>query len=446
MEHTVEKISGNKVKISFKAPAADFEHAIEKAYLKMRGQINVPGFRKGKAPRKLIERMYGESIFFDDALEAIFPEAYMTAVEANDLKPVGRPEVDVQEMEAGKDLVFSCEVFVMPEFTLGEYKGVAVTRKSATVTAEQIDARIAQEQKRVARSIDIVDRALENGDKAELDYSGSVDGVKFDGGTAEHQTLVIGSGNFIPGFEEGMVGMMVGEERDVKVTFPEEYHAEELKGKDAVFSVKLHAITCEELPEIDDEFATEVSDFDTLAEYRADLEKTMLEAATAQTDEAAKQTLIDNVVANTEIDIPAPMVEEKLNDMMEQMGYRMQQQGFSMEQYLGMLGQTEQQMREMYRSEAMNNVKTELVINEIVKTEAIEADDSDVDTMLGEYAVAMNQTLEQLKESFAPEQLDYFKQRARINKAFDMLWDHAVVTEEAAEESESVEAAEETEA
>lgn len=445
MENTVERISGNKVKISFKAPAADFEHAVEKAYLKMRGQINVPGFRKGKAPRKLIERMYGESVFFDDALEALFPEAYMTAVDENDLKPVGRPEVDVEEMELGKDLLFSCEVFVMPEFTLGEYKGVAVSRKNASVSAEQIDARIAQEQKRVARSLDITDRALANGDKAALDYSGSVDGELFAGGTAENQTLVIGSGNFIPGFEEGMVGMMVGEERDVKVTFPAEYHAEELKGKEAVFHVKLNGITCEELPEIDDEFATEVSDFDTLAEYRADVEKQLMVAADAQADEAAKQSLIDAVVANTEIDIPAPMADEKLDEMMEQIGYRMQQQGFSMEQYLGMLGQTEQQMREMYRPEAINNVKTELVINEIVKVEGIEADDSDVDNMLGEYATAMNQTLDQLKESFGAEQLNYFKQRARVNKAFDMLWDNAVVTEaEEAEETEEV--VEETEA
>ena len=288
MEHTVEKLSSNKVKISFKAPAADFEEAVEKAYLKMRGQISVPGFRKGKAPRKLIERMYGAGVFYEDALEILFPDAYMSAVKDNDLKPVGRPEPDVQEMEAGKDLAFSCEVFVFPDVKLGQYKGVEVARRVHKVTADEVDARIEQERKRVARSVDVTDRALENGDKAELDYAGTVDGVAFAGGTAEHQTLVIGSGNFIPGFEEQMVGMTIGEERDLKVTFPEQYHAEDLKGKDAVFHVKLHAITREELPDVDDEFAAEVSDFDTLAEYRADLEKKMQEAADAQAGEAAR--------------------------------------------------------------------------------------------------------------------------------------------------------------
>ena len=430
MEHTVEKLSGNKVKISFKAPAADFEQAVEKAYLKMRGQISVPGFRKGKAPRKLIERMYGAGVFYEDALEILFPEAYMTAVKDNDLKPVGRPELDVQEMEAGKDLTFSCEVFVMPDVKLGEYKGVEVTRRVRKVTAEEVDGRIEQERKRVARSVDVTDRALENGDKAELDYAGSVDGKAFAGGTAEHQTLVIGSGNFIPGFEEQMVGMTIGEERDLHVTFPGQYHAEELKGKEAVFHVKLHAITREELPELDDEFAAEVSDFDTLAEYRADLEKKMQEAADAQAEEAARQTLVDTVVRNAECDVPDPMVEEKLDDMMQQMGWRMQQQGFSLEQYLKMIGQTEAQMRDMYRSEALNNVKTELVIDEIIKAEKLEAEDADVDKLLEDYTAAMNQTVEQLRESFSAEQLDFFKHRACMNKALDLIWDNAKVTDE----------------
>ena len=354
----------------------------------------------------------------------------MTAVKDNDLKPVGRPELDVQEMEAGKDLAFSCEVFVMPDVKLGEYKGVEVTRRVRKVTAEEVDGRIEQERKRVARSVDVTDRALENGDKAELDYAGSVDGKAFAGGTAEHQTLVIGSGNFIPGFEEQMVGMTIGEERDLHVTFPGQYHAEELKGKEAVFHVKLHAITREELPELDDEFAAEVSDFDTLAEYRADLEKKMQEAADAQAEEAARQTLVDTVVRNAECDVPDPMVEEKLDDMMQQMGWRMQQQGFSLEQYLKMIGQTEAQMRDMYRSEALNNVKTELVIDEIIKAEKLEAEDADVDKLLEDYTAAMNQTVEQLRESFSAEQLDFFKHRACMNKALDLIWDNARVTDE----------------
>ncbi len=434
MEHTIEKLSGNKVKIAFKVPADDFEQAIQKAYLKLRGQIAVPGFRKGKAPRKLIEKMYGPAIFYEDALDVVFPDAYMTAVRENDLHPVSAPSLSgIDVMEAGKDLEFACEVFVMPEVKLGDYKGVEIAKKVRNVTAEDVDNRIESERKRVARSIEVTDRALENGDNAELDYSGSVDGVKFEGGTAEHQHLVIGSGSFIPGFEEQMIGMTIGEERDLNVKFPEEYHSEDLKGKDAVFHVKLHAITREELPELDDDFASEVSDFDTMAEYRADVEKKLQEAAAAQADEAARNALIEKVVENAEVDIPDPMVEDKLNDMMQEMGWRMQQQGFSMEMYLKMLGQTEAQMRDMYRAEAKKNVKTELVLDEIIKAESVEADGADVDKLLESYASAMNQTLDQLKEQFNAEQMDYFKHRAQVTKALDMIWDNAKVTEESAE-------------
>lgn len=434
MEHTIEKLTGNKVKISFKVPAADFEQAIEKAYLKTRGQIAVPGFRKGKAPRKLIEKMYGAAIFYEDALDVVFPDAYMSAITANELKPVSQPSLtDIAVMEAGKDLEFTCEVYVMPEVKLGEYKGIEVVRKANKVTEEAIDARIEQERKRVARSVEVTDRALENGDNAELDYSGSVDGVKFEGGTAEHQHLVIGSGSFIPGFEEQMIGMTIGEERDLNVKFPEQYHSEDLKGKDAVFHVKLHAITREELPELDDEFAAEVSDFDTLAEYRADVAKKLEEAAKAQAEETARQSMIDTVIANAEIELPAPMIESKLDDMMQEMNWRMQQQGFSMEQYLQMLGQTEAQMRDMYRSQAEIDLKGEMVIDEIIKAEGVEADEADVDKLLGSYASAMNQTIDQLKEQFSAEQMDYFKHRAQVSKTLDMLWENAKVTDEEAE-------------
>ncbi|MEG0268970.1 MAG: trigger factor [Clostridia bacterium] len=430
MQHTVEKLSGSKVKISFKVPAAQFDEAIDKAYLKSRGSINVPGFRKGKAPRKLIERMYGDMVFYDDALELLFPEAYTTAVKENQLMPVGRPELDVQEMEKGKDLVFSCDVFVMPEITLGEYKNLEVTRKINKVTDAQVNSRIEQEQKRVARSVDITERPLQNGDKAGLDYSGSVDGEKFDGGTAENQTLVIGSNSFIPGFEEQMVGMTIGEERDLNVKFPEEYHSEELKGKDAVFHVKLNAITCEELPELDDDFAAEVSDFDTFAQYRADIQSKLEQAAQTQATDTAKQSMVDQAVSNATVEVPDPLVEDKLDEMLEQMGWRMQQQGFSLEQYCKITGQTEEQMREMYRAEALASVKSELVIDEIVKVEDVQADDADVDRLLSEYAAAMNQTLDQMKENFNDGQKEYFKHRARISKLFDQLWACAKVNDE----------------
>lgn len=430
MECTVEKLSGNKVKISFKIPAASFDEAIQKAYIKMRGRINVPGFRKGKAPRKLIEKMYGEDVFHEDALEILFPETYMEAVVKNDLNPVGRPELDVQEMEAGKDLAFSCEVFVKPEVKLGDYKGIEITRKVREISDEEVDARIEEEQKRVARSIDVEGRAIENGDLVNLDYSGTVDGVKFEGGTAEGQTLLIGSGNFIPGFEEQMIGMEIGSEGDLNVRFPEKYHSEELQGKDAVFHVKVNSATHEELPELDDEFASEVSDFDTFKEYRDDVRAKLQETANLQATEAAKQNLVQTVTDNAEIDIPAPMVEDKLDEMMEQMSWRMQQQGFTLKRYMELTGQSEEQMREMYRSEAQNSLKTELVLDEIVMAEQVEADPEDVDGMLSEYASAMGQPVEQFKNGLNDSQKAYFDHRSQVNKVLDLLWDSAKITDE----------------
>ncbi len=436
MEHTVEKLSSNKVKISFKVPAASFEEALQKAYLKMRGRIAVPGFRKGKAPRKLIERMYGDMVFYDDALEIIFPEVYMEAIVKSELQPVGRPELDVEEMEAGKDLAFSCEVFVQPEVKLGEYKGVEVTRKMRAVSQDQVDARIAQEQKRVARSVDVEGRAVENGDQVNLDYAGSVDGVPFAGGTAEGQTLKIGSGNFIPGFEEQMVGMEIGSEKDLNVKFPDEYHAEELKGKDAVFHVKVNSATHEELPELDDDFASEVSDFDTFKEYAADVKAKLQEQADMESTEIAKQALVQAIVEKAELDVPDPMVEEKLDEMMDQMSWRMQQQGFTLKRYLELMGQSEAQMRDMYRAEAINNLKTELVLDEIVKAEKVEADAKDVESMLSEYASAIGQSVEDFQKGLNDSQKAYFDHRSQVNKVLDMLWDAAKVTDEEQKDEE----------
>ena len=430
MQYTVEKLSGNKIKISFTAPASDFEEAVQKAYIKYRSRFQVQGFRKGKAPRKLIERMYGENIFYDDALELLFPDAYIDAVEKEDLHPVDRPSVNVQTIEKGQDVKFSCEVFVYPEIKLGEYKGVEVTRTLHSVTKEELDARLQQEQKQMARSVEVEGRAVEDGDEVNLDYSGSVDGVKFNGGTAEGQKLVIGSKSFIPGFEDQMIGMNIGEEKDINVTFPAEYQAEDLKGKDAVFHVKVNAISHEELPELNDEFAADVSEFETLKEYTADLKKKLQETADEQATSSAKQALVQKVVENAEIDIPDPMVEDKLNDQLKEMDWRMQQQGLNMQKYMELTGQTEAQMRDMYRSEARNNLKSEMVIGEIIKAESIEASPEKVDEMLAEYAEAMGKTLEDLKKEFNESQLSYFENRVKTNAALDLLWDSAVVKDE----------------
>ena len=430
MQYTVEKISGNKIKLSFTASASAFEEAIQKAYIKYRSRFQVQGFRKGKAPRKLIERMYGDSIFYDDALEILFPDAYMEAVEKENLHPVSRPEVNVDTVEKGQDVKFTCEVFVFPDIKLGEYKGVEITRTLHAVTDEELDNRLQQEQKKVSRAVDVTDRAVENGDEINLDYSGSVDGVKFNGGTAEGQKLVIGSNSFIPGFEEQMVGLNIGEEKDITVTFPTEYHAEDLKGKDAVFHVKVNAITREELPALDDDFAADVSEFDTLKEYKEDLQKQMQAAADEQATAQAKQALIQKIVEAADIDLPDPMVEEKLDDQLREMDYRMQQQGLNMQKYLELTGQTEEQMREMYRSEARNNLKTELVIGEIINAEAIEASSEAIDEMLSEYTAAMDKTLEELKKELNESQMGYFENRAKTTAALDLLWNSAAVKDE----------------
>lgn len=432
MEHTVEKLSGNKVKISFSVPADAFDKAVDKAYLKNRGRINVPGFRKGKAPRKLIERMYGDGIFHDDALELIFPDAYMEAVQKEDLHPVSQPELSVDPIQKGAAVTFACEVYVQPEVTLGAYRGVEVARTLREVAQSEIDERLKQEQKRVARSLEITEGGVENGDEVSLDYSGTLDGVAFDGGTAAGQKLTIGSGSFIPGFEEQMIGLKVGQEKDLNVRFPDEYHAENLKGRDAVFHVKVNAIRREELPALDDEFASEVSEFETLDAYAADIRANLQKTADEQSTEAARQRLVQKVVDAAQIDIPAPMVEEKLNDILGEMNWRMQQQGFDIKRYLQLTGQTEAQMRDMYREEARNNLKTELVIEEIIKAEDLQAEESDVNALLEEYAKSVGKTLEQVRAEFSDAQIAYFQHRAKINKALDLLWDNAKVTDEKA--------------
>ena len=429
MEHTVEKLSGNKVKISFKAPAADFEQAIEKAYHKMRGRINVPGFRKGKAPRRLIESMYGESIFYDDALELLFPEAYMTAVEQNDLKPVGRPEVDVQEMEKGKDLAFSCEVFVMPDVTLGEYKGVTVTRKVRKVTSGEVDARIAQEQKRVARSVDVTDRPLENGDKAELDYSGSVDGEKFAGGTAEHQTLMIGSGSFIPGFEEQMIGMTIGEERDLSVTFPEEYGAKELAGKAAIFDVTVQEVKRKILAELNDDFAQDVSECQTMEELRAELS----EKLTAQAKEKAKAETetkaLEKALEVCEVEVPDSMVDVRLDQLLDNFIRQISRQGIGFEQYLQLTGSTAESVRDNFKERAVTELKTELVLEAIANAEDIEADDAALEEEYARLAEQTQKSVEEIKEIYGSNStmVDSLKFNIRVTGAIKVLVDNAKI-------------------
>ena len=436
MSATYEKVSSNKAKLSFTVPAEQFEAAMQKAYLKNRGKINVPGFRRGKAPRKLIETMYGESVFYDDAFQLIFPDLYDEAVKENNLQVVDQPEVDVQEIGEGKDLVFSCEVYVRPDVILGDYKGLTVNVTKQTVTDADIDARIEQDRKKVARQID-VEGALENGDTVKLNYMGTVDGVAFEGGTAENQTLTLGSGQFIPGFEEQMVGMNIGEEKDLNVTFPEKYHSEELAGKNAVFHVKVLSATRTELPKLDDDFAADASEYNTFAEYKDSIVKELNDRAAKNNEIAVENALVEKAVENASMDIPQAMINEQTNYLLREMQMRMAYQGLKMEDYLKYTGQTIQQLADMYKGEAEHRVKVELTLDAIRKAEGIEPTDEDVAQQIAEQAERMGQSVEDFEKTLTDEQRGYLRDTAAIQKVVDLMKQDCTVEEkkeEAAEE------------
>ncbi len=434
MSYTVEKIASNKVKLSFVESAESFDAAVEKAYLKDRSKINVPGFRKGKAPRKLIENMYGEGVFYDDAFELVAQPAYEEAIKAENLQVVDRPQVDVQQIGAGQELKYTLEVFVKPDVTLGEYKGVAVEKNVEKVTDEAVDARIQNDVERASTTQDVTDRAVENGDIVNLDYAGSVDGVAFEGGTAQGQSLTIGSGMFIPGFEEQMVGMNIGEERDLSVKFPEQYHADNLAGKDAVFHLKVNGIQTKVRPELDDDFAADVSEFDTFEAYKAnivaDLEKNAADRAEANLEDA----LVQKVVDAADCDIPDAMIQDEITTMLREMEMRMMYQGIRFEDYLKYTGQTLDQVRENYKPEAANRVKTQLVLEAVAKAENIVPTDEDVDEAIAEQAKRVNRDVEEFKASLSEQQKEYLKETAGIKKVIDFLKANAVITEKAAEE------------
>ena len=441
MSHTYEKISSNKAKLSFVIPTEQFDEAMQKAYLKNRSRINVPGFRKGKAPRALIERMYGEGVFYDDALELLFPDAYEAAVKENDLKPVDRPEMtSVDQIGAGQDLKFTCEVFVRPDVELGQYKGLEVEGTKQTVSEDDVNARIEQDRQKGARTIDVEDRPVEDGDTVNLDYAGSVDGVAFAGGTAQGQTLKIGSHQFIPGFEEQMVGMQIGEEKDLNVTFPEQYHSEELAGKAAVFHVKVNSIQRTELPELDDDFAADVSDFNTFAEYKDSIVKELTERAEKNNEVTIENALVEKAVDNATIDVPHAMIHEQLDYMMREMEMRMAYQGLRMEDFLKYTGQTREQLEHSYHGEAEKRVRIELTLEAIRKAEGIEPTEEEVKKQIEEQAKRMGREVEDFEKTLTDEQRAYLSDTAAIQKVVDLMKADAKVTEKKPEEEKTEDA------
>lgn len=426
MSTTVEKISSNKVKLSFDIDAAQFDAAMDKAYIKVRGQVTIPGFRKGRAPRKMIENMYGgEGVFYDEAFELIFDEVYGPAIDENKLEVVDRPQVDIQQIGTGKNLQFTCEVFVKPDVTLGEYKGVEVKREHTLVTEDEVNAEIEKERNKQAAEVSVEDRAVAEGDTVNLDYSGSVDGVKFAGGTAEAQTLKIGSHTFIPGFEEQMVGMNIGEEKDLEVTFPQEYHAKELAGKKAVFHVKVNGITETQLPALDDDFAKDISEFDTLDEYKADV-RAKLEAQAAERDNNAfTNAVIEKVMENATVEIPEAMVERQIDSMVRNFEARLAQQGLKLADFIKYTGQDEKSFRNQYREQAEKSVRANLVLEAVENAENFEATEEEIDAEIVKFAGQVGQDVENLKKNLTEGDREYFKADVIRNKAVKFLCDNA---------------------
>lgn len=426
MSVQVEKQEKNMAKLTIEVSAEKVEKAIQAAYQKEKKNINIPGFRKGKAPRQLIEKMYGKEVFYNEALDQLLPTAYADALEECEEEIVSRPQISIVQMESGKPLIFTASVAVKPEVTLGEYKGVEVEKKAIEVVDEEIEAEITKEREANARTITVDDRAVMDGDMITLDYAGSVDGVAFEGGTAKDQELTIGSGRFIPGFEEQLVGVTIGEEKEVHVTFPEEYHAKELAGKAAVFQCVVHGIKVKELPEVDDEFAQEVSEFDTLDAYKEDIKARLLKDKEADAKRAKEDAVIKKIIEGATMEIPDAMVEFQTEQMMEEFGQRMQMQGLSLEQYFQITGMSEANYREQMKPRATQNIQSRLVLEAVAKTENLEATDQDLEDEMAKMAEMYKMEVDKVKEMIGDYQKDEIKKDIVIQKAIDLVTEAAV--------------------
>lgn len=426
MSLQVENMEKNMAKLTIEVSAEELEKAIQGAYLKQRNKISVPGFRKGKVPRQMIEKMYGVGIFYEDAANALIPTAYGKAYDECELDIVSQPKVEVVQLEKGKPFIFTAEVAVKPEVTLGEYKGLSVDKVSNRVTAKEIDAKLEEEQKKNARTVVVEDRAVQDGDEVVLDFEGFVDGVAFEGGKGENYPLTIGSGSFIPGFEEQLIGAEAEKEVEVNVTFPEEYHSEDLAGKAAVFKCTVHEIKAKELPELDDEFAAEVSEFDTLDAYKADIKAKIKEQKIADGNRKKEDQAVEKAVANATMEIPEAMIDTQVNQMAQDFAQRIQQQGLSMEQYFQFTGMTAESMMEELRPQAVKRIETRLVLEAIAKAENIEITDERIDEELAKMAEAYKMEVEKLKEFMGENKKEQMKMDLAVQDAVTFLVDNAV--------------------
>ena len=435
MSLQVEKLEKNMARLTVEVSAEEFEKAVQAAYLKNKGRISIPGFRKGKAPRVMIEKMYGVGVFYEDAANEVIQEEYPKAAEESGLDIVARPSISVEPIEKGKPFIFKAEVAVRPEFTLGEYKGIEVEKKTIEVTEEEVNAAVEREREKNSRMVDVEDRAVENGDIVKLDFDGSVDGVPFQGGKAENYDLTIGSGSFIPGFEDQLIGVKIGEEKDVNVTFPTEYHVKDLAGKAAVFKCKVNAIKVKELPEADDEFAKEVSEFETIAEYKENLKKKLTEQKERAARTEKQGLVVTKAVENASMEIPDPMVMEQVRRMMDDFARRIQSQGLSMDQYFQFTGTTEATMAEQMKPEALKRIKNSLVLEAIAKAENIEVSEERMDEEIEKMAKMYKMETAKLKQAMGDREKEQIKNDIAVQEAVKLITDAAKEVEPKKEET-----------
>ncbi len=422
VENTENK---NEVKLEFTIEAAKFDEAIKKVYLKSAKYFNIPGFRKGKAPMNIVEKYYGDEIFYEDAFNEVVPEVYEKELKENNIEAVSHPDIDVKQIGKGQDLIFTAVVQTKPEVELGKYKGIELKKVEYNVTDHDIEHELGHMQEKNARLVSVEDRAVESGDITVIDFEGFVDGVAFEGGKAENHELTIGSNTFIPGFEDQIIGMKIDEEKDINVKFPEEYFSEELKGKDATFKVKLHEIKKKELPELNDDFAKDVSEFDTLDELKNSIKEKIEEEnknkAKYETEDAAVKAVCDNVT----IDIPSGMIETEIDNMTKEIEQRLSYQGMKLDNYLQMIGKTQAEFRKEYEEQATTSVKSRLVLEAIIKAENIEADEEKVNEKIKQMAEMYGQKEEQLKENEGF--VNYIKESLKNEKAVEFIVENAKI-------------------
>lgn len=435
MSVQIEKLEHNMAKLTITVPAEDFEKELQRAYLKRRGSIQVPGFRKGKAPRHMIEKMYGAGIFFEDAANDLIPGAYDNALKEIEETIVSRPQIDVEKIGKGEDFVFTAEVALKPEVVLGQYKGLEVDKQDRTVTDEEVDQKIERERESNARMIDVDDRPVENGDIIKLDFNGTVDGTAFEGGSATDYPLTIGSGSFIPGFEEQLIGKSIGEDVEVNVTFPADYHSVDLQGKDAVFACKVNSIQKRELPDLDDDFAQDVSEFDTLGEYRDDVRRQLQEQKDASAKSALSNAAVDKAAELAQIDIPDAMVLEQVNRMLDDFHRRIESQGMTVEQYMKFTGMNTAAFAEQMKPEALRQIRSSLVLEAVAKAEDIRITDEKVDEEIEKMASSYNMDKEKLKEMMGEYEIEQIRSDLSVQAAVQVIADSAVEVEKAAEEA-----------